>query len=210
MNPWLPLTINMEKMSILIVGGGNVAYRKLQILHPKAKDISLVSPHIIKPLSDYLIDNQIPLIPREYIEEDLTDISFCVAATDSPALNHDITVHCLKRKILCDSATQSPEANVQFPAVFQEADLSVAVSTGGKSPFLAKKLRDILRKDYSNNWSNYLKVISDIRQNYLTRIPPGQEKVFWDQVLHSLTEDKLSQDELIIRIEKDFLPPLPQ
>ena len=209
MNPWLSLTLNMEKIPVLIVGGGNVAYRKLQILHPKAKEIRLISPHIIKPLSDYLIENQIPLSQREYREEDLADIFFCVAATDSPALNHEIAIHCRNRKILCDSASQSPEANVQFPAVFQEADLSIAVSTGGKSPYFARKFRDILKKEYSGNWSNYLSIIADIRERYLRTIPSGEEKLFWDKVFHCLTEEGLSHEELVIRIEKEFLPPEP-
>ncbi len=168
---------------MLIVGGGKVANRKLSVIMPISHNVKIVAPKIIPSLQHIILNNKIPFIKREFQQQDLEGIGICIAATDSPDVNKKIIHDCDQRGILCNSVTNPDEGHFSLPAFFQTDDLMMAVSTNGKSPLLARKLRDELEKQYSKNYSNLIALLGKIRKKYNTMIPDEHKQRFWREVI---------------------------
>lgn len=166
MKDYLPLFISLKNKKILVIGGGKVAERKIKKLIKYSSQIKIVSDDITLGLKKLVDKGLIEWRKKIFQEKDLEDSIFLViTATDKKDLNDSIQRLCEEKNILVNNVSE--RGRVIFPAVVEDGEISVAISTLGSVPYLAKilkiKIREIIRP-----YSKLIKIIKPFRSSLLT------------------------------------------
>ena len=140
---YFPFFMDIEGQRCLIVGGGIVACRKVEVLLDYGPEIVVVSPEMTDRMVRYgeTADGKVTLLCREYQEEDLDGVDFVVAATADEELNRRISLVCRERRIPVNVVDVREECSFIFPALIKDEDITVGISTGGSSPTIAQYLK---------------------------------------------------------------------
>lgn len=136
--PYFPFFVDITGRPCLIVGGGRIALHKIRKLLPFSPEIHVAAPDIspeIEALPGLHISH------RDFTDSDLDGMSFVIAATDDAGVNSYVARLCLERNIPCNAVDQPESCTFFFPALVQRGDITVGISTSGKSPLLAAELR---------------------------------------------------------------------
>ena len=141
-----PLFLNLAGQSVVVIGAGKVATRKIRSLLAAGAHVTVISPHAKRLLIG------VRWLKRRYRRGDLRGACLVVAATNDLKVNEEICAEAKRRKLLVNCVAPPSAGNFIVPAVARRGRLTVAISTGGVSPALAKRLRRdlerVLRKDY--------------------------------------------------------------
>jgi siroheme synthase-like protein len=145
-SPYYPILLRMNGKRCLVVGGGTVALRKVQTLIEHGADIVIVSPDICPELKQLSKDGVVRAVARDYKPEDLNDVYLTVAATDDSTVNAKVAAEAKKLGILINVVDKPDISDFIVPSYFRRGDIIVAVSTCGRSPALARKIRSELKE----------------------------------------------------------------
>lgn len=149
---YFPFFVDIEKQNCLIVGGGIVALRKVEVLLPYDPDITVVAPEFAPELRELAETSAIRLEERAFSMEDLTGRDFVVAATDDQVLNQHISLTCKKERIPVNVVDVKEECSFIFPSIVRDGDIVIGISSGGKSPavtqYLKKQIREVIPDGY--------------------------------------------------------------
>lgn len=163
---YFPFFINVKNKKCCIFGGGTVAYRKIEALLEFDADITVISPRICAEIQE--LKERLHVIVREYHEHDIEDAFFVIAATDDAKVNSDISKACMDRNILVNVVDELEECSFLFPAYVKKGDISIGVTTSGKSPVMAgwiKKMIQASLPDFYetlvNNLGGYRKIVKN-------------------------------------------------
>jgi precorrin-2 dehydrogenase/sirohydrochlorin ferrochelatase len=138
-NAMLPLMIDVRNRLVVIIGGGKIAYRRLSVFLKQGAKIKVISPHVIDEISFLHAQSQLEWKQKEADKEDFKDAFLIVAATDSKEVNAWVAREAGEHQLV-NLAGESELGNVQVPSFHQRGRLTLAVSTDGASPSLAKDL----------------------------------------------------------------------
>lgn len=139
---YFPLFIDLQDKPCLIIGGGRIALRKIQVLQDFGASLYLTAPQI---LPEILAIAGIVFQEREYSSQDLDGKTLVVAATDDAALNRRIAADCRLRGIPVNAVDQPADCDFIFPAYLKEGEVVAAFSSGGQSPVTVQYLKDKTR-----------------------------------------------------------------
>ena len=137
----------MTERECLIVGGGNVAYRKVMVMLDFGAKVTVVAEDICDELRKLTIDdtankeNRITFIKRKFEQKDCDGMEMVIAATDDNALNHEIAEYCKAKGIMVNAVDQKADCSFIFPSYIKEKNLVAAFSSGGNSPVLTQYLK---------------------------------------------------------------------
>ncbi len=149
---YFPFFVDIEKQNCLIVGGGIVALRKVEVLLPYDPDITVVAPEFAPELRELAETFAIRLEERAFSMEDLAGRDFVVAATDDQVLNQQISLTCKKERIPVNVVDVKEECSFIFPSIVRDGDIVIGISSGGKSPavtqYLKKQIREVIPDGY--------------------------------------------------------------
>ena len=144
-----------------------MAERKVERLLDAQAIVTLVSPVVTEGLETLAAENRIDHIAREYREGDLEGNAVVIAATNSRAANAQVYKEAVGRNVLVNSVDDPENSSFYVPAIVQRGDLQVAVSTSGKAPFFAKRLRQFLDKKLYAELDRDLLELSCLRKEVL-------------------------------------------
>ena len=161
---YYPIFLNLEGKKCVVVGGGEVALRKVRALLDSGARVVVVSPTLNSGLAQLARVETISLISREYEPKDLKDAVIVVAATDIAEVNQNIAKKARKHGILVNVVDRPEESDFIMPSLVRRGDLILAVSTSGASPALAKKIRMRLEQTFGEEYSPLLSLIKEVRQ----------------------------------------------
>lgn len=137
-----PLFVNLENRKCIVVGGGNVASRKVKTLVDFQAEIIVISPLIQKSILDLQMEGLVTCVFKEYTSEDLEAAYLVVAATSDKAINSEIASDAMKRNIHVN-VVDSPElCTFSFPAIARKSDVVVGVTSSKKFPLLSKLIKN--------------------------------------------------------------------
>jgi siroheme synthase-like protein len=156
----------LENIHTLLVGGGNVGLEKLTAMlsNAPASKISVVAPMIREELKSFVKDYpNVTLIERSYVKDDLLDKSIVICATDNPDLHKEIKRSANERGLLVNVADTPPLCDFYLGSIVQKGNLKIAISTNGKSPTIAKRIKEVLNEGISNNIDDLLESINKLR-----------------------------------------------
>lgn len=146
-NPLFPIFLKLEKLKVLVVGGGNVALEKVNAVlsNSPETEITLVAPDILEEIAEIAAENpNIKLKTRSFFPGDLFSADLVIAATSDRALNKEVQQEAKKRQILVNVADTPELCDFYLGSIVTKGDLKIAVSTNGKSPTLAKRVKEVL------------------------------------------------------------------
>jgi siroheme synthase-like protein len=182
-SPYYPILLNIQDKKCLVVGGGEVALRKAQMLLEHGAIVEIVSPVFCPELNQLAKGNAFQAINRAYETEDLTDALLVVAATDDAKVNEKVAAEARKMGILVNVVDKPDISDFIVPSSFRDGDIIVAVSTSGKSPALARKIRGELETDLKAEYAQLAVIASEVRSELKQReiIVSGDD---WQEVLN--------------------------
>jgi precorrin-2 dehydrogenase/sirohydrochlorin ferrochelatase len=183
---YYPVQLDIRGRSCLVVGGGVVGTRKVETLLTCGAQVTVVSPAATEPLRGLAAEGAITLSLRDYASEDLSGKFLVIGATDDEALNRRISADAEGRQILCNIADRPEVCSFILPAILQRGDLTITVSTSGKSPAFAKRLRRTLAAQYGPEYAAFLDLMGAIRQRLLAQAhAPDAHKPLFEALIDS-------------------------
>ena len=164
---YYPVFLDLDQARCLVIGGGTIAERKVEALLAAGGEVTLVSPELTVALRALEVAGRLTVRQRPYQRGDLDTVSLVIAATDDPALQQQIAADAKQANILCNIVDQPALCSFIMPAVVQRGDLTIAVSTKGASPALAKKIRQDLAEQFGSEYAVALRLLRLIRERLM-------------------------------------------
>jgi precorrin-2 dehydrogenase/sirohydrochlorin ferrochelatase len=183
---YFPIQLDIRGRLCLVVGGGRVGTRKAKSLIACGGRVTVVSPTATAELRGLADAGVLTLLQREYGRDDLLGMFLVMGATDDETLNRRIRSEAEHQKVLCNIADRPEQCDFILPAVVQRGDLVVTVSTSGRSPALAKKLRQDLQVRFGDEYAVFLDLMGAIRKRLLAEAhAPEAHKPIFERLVHS-------------------------
>ncbi len=159
---YYPVFLDIKNKQCVVVGGGTVALRKVNMLLDHAAQVTVISPQLCSEL-DTMAESTISLIHREYQSGDLKGAFVVVAATNDPVINEQIAGEASDRGILINIVDVPALSNFIVPSYLRRGDLTIAVSTSGKSPALSRKIRTKLEDAFEQEYADLIAMVEEVR-----------------------------------------------
>ena len=169
-----PVMINLDYFNILVIGGGKVAYRKVSTLLRYGGRVVVLSKKLDDDFKNLI--GQFIWIEDHYKEESLEGATLVVAATNDQKLNATIGNRCLEKGVLCNVVSFKELSSFIVPASVRRGDLVLSVSTQGKSPMLAQRIKKELEEKYDERYESYVKVLGKAREDIKTHVKDEKVK----------------------------------
>ena len=157
---YFPFYIDIENKKCVVVGGGVVALRKIEKILPFNPEITVVAPKICREIEEI---NGIELRRRSFLDSDISDAFTVIAATDDNNLNARIFELCQKKNILINTVDDKEKCGFIFPALVKKQNITVGISTEGKSPIYARFLREKIESSLDENCDKAIDILSSVR-----------------------------------------------
>ncbi|HHT9113715.1 MAG: bifunctional precorrin-2 dehydrogenase/sirohydrochlorin ferrochelatase [Planctomycetes bacterium] len=167
MAKYYPILLNIQDKKCLVVGGGNVAWRKVCSLKEAGARVTVVSPEFCPEMEK---ETGIERIQQKYEEGFLAGVLVVVASTDDEEVNKKVYYDAVKMGILVNVVDRPEFCSFIVPATISRGDLSISISTGGASPALARNIRESLEKQFGNEYGEYTKLLSETRRKILSEV----------------------------------------
>src|SRR5258708_16859982 len=141
---YFPVFFDLAAQNVLVVGGGEVALRKLALLERTGAKVLVVSPELSPELGERAAGGKISVAMREFVADDLDGVRLVIVATSRRAVNRWIATLCEARGIPVNVVDDREASRFIVPAIIDRDPVLVAISTAGTSPVLARRLRERL------------------------------------------------------------------
>ena len=161
---YYPIFLDLRTYPCLVIGGGTVAERKVQSLLQAHGQVTVISPTCTHQLRSWATDRAITLYERSYRSGDLQGFSVAFAATNDEALHEKIAAEARAAGVLLNVVDRPALCSFILPAIVSQGDLTLAISTGGASPALAKKVRQTLEQHFGPEYDLALRLLARVRE----------------------------------------------
>ncbi len=186
MNSYPVTLVDLASSRCVVVGGGEVAARKVTALCRAGARPIVISPALCAALSRQVDDDEIDAIRRQYQAGDLAGARLVIAATDNAATNEAVWREAQDAGCLVNVVDDPPRCNFYVPATVRRGSLTLSVSTGGNSPLLARRIRESLEQQFDLAYEPYLALLGELRPRVQEQVAePEQRKALWESLLDS-------------------------
>lgn len=183
---YYPIYLDMANKRCVVVGGGEVAERKIKRLLECGARVVVVGTALTPFLEQKKKEGAIEHVAADYKESCLTGACLVIGATDSDEVNGKISQDAKARGIPVNIVDEPSQCDFIVPSLFQQGDLMITVSTGGKSPALAKKLRKELEDRYGPEYAVLLNIMGDLREAVIAQGRSSAEnKLLFESIISS-------------------------
>ncbi len=160
---YYPIFLNILGKRSIVIGGGDVALRKVKSLLECRAKVTVISTKPHPEISKLSEERMIRLIERDYKAGDLKDAVIAIVCTNAKKVNRKAADEARKEGALVNVADDPERSDFIIPSFFRRGNLTVAVSTSGVSPALAKKIRTKLEKSFGLEYASLLSLIGEVR-----------------------------------------------
>lgn len=173
-----PLFLKLEGQKCVVVGGGKIAESKLDLLLGAGASVRVVAPEATERIRELDRQGCLHWDPFCFAAKDLDGALLAVAATGSTAVNDQVFRAATDRGVLCNAVDDPGHCHFYYPAVVQRGDLQIAISTAGKSPALAQRIRIELEQRFDECYGDWLSWLGSVRDQFFRRpIEPEQRRL---------------------------------
>ena len=201
---YYPAFLDVAGKPCVVVGGGAVGARKARTLAACGAKVTVIDPDAGSAVREMAEKGDLQWRPKPFEPTDLAGAFLVMGATDDPGLNQQVADEAGRLNLLCNIADTPDLCNFILPSVVARGDLAIAVSTSGKSPAFAKKMRKHLEKEFGPEYARLLRLMGAIRKRLLAEShAPEAHKPLFEAFLESpvlellAREDESGLDELI-------------
>jgi len=170
---YFPAFLKLDNKKILIVGGGGVAYEKLEHLLDFTQDIYIIAPEISTQMSKTIKEKSLGFEKRAYKTADIKEFAIVIVAVDDIELQSEIFQESKQYNCLCNSVDSIDYCDFIFPSYVKKDDLTIAISTSGASPAMAKHLKRYLKNIIPDGISEFLQEMKQLRKT----LPKGKQRM---------------------------------
>jgi len=163
LNPYYPIFLNISGKRCVVVGGGQVAHRKIRTLLEHNADVQVISPDLCPELGQLAESGKIEVLHRDYRAGDLRKAFIAVAATNDSDINLEIVKEARKNAVLVNIVDDAENSDFILPSHIHRGDLTIAISTAGKSPALTRKIKNKLEEDFGDEYASLTLLINEVR-----------------------------------------------
>lgn len=182
--PYYPIYLDIEERPVLIIGGGEVCARKAETMLRYGARVTVVSPAFTEDIERWAADGKMTLRRKRYEESDLEGAAIVIASTDDPCVNARIARDCRRRKLPVNVVDVTHLCEFIVPAIVETGSISVAISTGGKSPALARTLKEDLKRVIGDEYVEVNDVLGTLRPGAKKTLPTDVDrKRFFDGII---------------------------
>jgi precorrin-2 dehydrogenase / sirohydrochlorin ferrochelatase len=185
-----PIFAIIEDKPCLVVGGGVVGERKVQDLMASGAQVTVVSRALTPKLEALVSQGKIAYLTEDFVDSQVEGMALVMAATDDPTVNAQVSAAARARGIWVNVADEPEHCTFIVPAQVRRGDLTLAISTGGASPALARLLREELQQHFGPEYGPYLDLLHRVRTRVLAerRASPDNAALFHRLVRSPLKE----------------------
>jgi siroheme synthase-like protein len=182
--PYYPIYLDIEDRDVLIVGGGNVCARKAETMMKYGARVTIVSPEVTGEIEQWEREGRLAVLRKKYEEPDLAGRSIVIASTDNLCINGRIARDCRRRRIPVNVVDVTHLCEFIVPAIVEQGSVQIAVSTGGKSPALARTLKEDLQRFIGPEYAEINDVLGTLRKEAKKKLPTDVDrKRFFDGII---------------------------
>jgi len=194
MTTYYPVYIQLHEQPCIVIGGGKIAEGKVEGLLAAGAKVTIVSPDLTSHLHVLIEQNQITHIARVYQPGDLAGAFIVICATDQAEINHQVWEEASANRQLVNVVDDTPRCNFIAPAVLRKGDLTIAISTGGKAPALAVRLKERLQEQIGPEYERFLELSGQLREPLARHVPDFEtRKALWYRIVDSKALDLLAR-----------------
>jgi precorrin-2 dehydrogenase / sirohydrochlorin ferrochelatase len=184
--PYYPAILDIAGRGALVVGAGNVGEGKITGLLNADAAVKVVSLTATPQVKRWAEEGKLELELRGYESEDLEGRFLVIAATEDNDTNVRVFEDAERRQMLCNVVDVTHLCNFILPSIVRHGDLAIAVSTGGASPALARRIRLSLGQCYGDEYAVGLRVLGALREELKAAYPePRERKVIFERMVYS-------------------------
>lgn len=194
---YYPVFLNMQGQLCVVIGGGEIAERKVQALLEAGSVVTLIAPECTDGLVAMTSDSSVTWHQRTYESGDLEGAFIAIAATDDRAVNEAVTKEATERNTPLNVVDVTDLCTFIAPSVIRRGPVTLAISTGGMGPALARKLRQELERNEALAFADMAEIVADVRAELkarkLTVDPEGWQAALNTEVLGLYQSGQLTQ-----------------
>lgn len=209
MSAYYPVYLDLRQRAVVVVGGGQVAERKVLSLLECDALVTVISPQLTSGLESLAVTGRIRVERRSYESGDLAGAFLAIISTDDPAINNRAAQEARAARVLVNTVDDIANCDFIAPAVVRRGDLTVALSTNGKSPAMARWARQELEAVLTPEYGDLLKVLEAVRRKLRRqklRVAPERWQYHINAELRALVRQgqlQQAEDHLFERLAQD-------
>jgi precorrin-2 dehydrogenase/sirohydrochlorin ferrochelatase len=203
-NEYMPVSLDLKNRTCLVVGGGNVALRKVETLLDYDTKITVIASDVHEKLAYHAEAGRIAVEKREYRSPEAAAFGLVISASDDKELNRRVYDDAKGSGALVNVVDDPPHCDFIFPAVLRRGCLTTSVSTDGKAPFMSGHLRLILENIFPDHWDKLMRLAAAFRTKVRKRWPDEPEKknicysefleVDWKRLLKDASDEEIEAE----------------
>jgi precorrin-2 dehydrogenase/sirohydrochlorin ferrochelatase len=186
MSSFYPILVDLQGKKALVVGGGKVAQRKIETLLEYGAFVQVIARDLTVELEQLRSGKRIEFLGGEFSEASLEGAFLVIAATNDASLNRRVSQAAQQRGLLVNAVDQPEDCNFIVPSILSRGDLLIAVSTSGKSPAFARKVRVELERHFGEEYGLFLSLMGNLRKEILRLgLSQGENKRAFEELVYS-------------------------
>ena len=179
---YYPIFVELQERRCLVIGGGREAQRKVQGLLAAGGYVTVIAPTLTSALRRMLTGGEIKHEERDYRDGDLAGYEVCMVATDDGAVNAQVAAEGKRQRVWVNAADDTKNCDFILPAVIRRGAITLAASTSGTSPALARRLREELEAYLTEEMPALADLLGEVRTDLRSRgIKPDAE--LWQEAI---------------------------
>jgi precorrin-2 dehydrogenase / sirohydrochlorin ferrochelatase len=186
MNTYYPVYIQLRDQPCTVIGGGKIAEGKVEGLLAVQARVTVIAPELTPHLQQLAEQKQVTYISRKYQPGDLTGAFMVICATDQAEINHQVWQEATTNHQLVNVVDDTPRCNFIAPSILRKGDLTIAISTSGKAPALAVRLKERFQREIGPEYERFLELAGELREPLAKHIPDFEtRKALWYELVDS-------------------------
>ena len=196
MNTYYPVYIQLRKQPCIVIGGGKIAEGKVEGLLAAQANVTVISPELTPHLHELAEQKQVTYVARAFQPGDLAGAFLVICATDQAEINHQVWQEATANRQLVNVVDDTPRCNFIAPSILRKGDLTIAISTSGKAPALAVRLKERLQRELGPEYERFLELAGELREPLARHIPDFEtRKALWYELVDSEILDVLARED---------------
>jgi uroporphyrin-III C-methyltransferase/precorrin-2 dehydrogenase/sirohydrochlorin ferrochelatase len=181
--PLFPIFLDLTGRRAVVIGGGEVATRKVQALLAAGAEVRVIAPAFAPALQEVEGNAQLQLVRRSYTRGDLAGCVLAFAATDDPAVNAAVHEEATAAAVPVNVADDPAHCCFYVPAQIARGPICIAISTQGDSPALARHLRERIEETVPSAYGELAELLGRLREEVKATVPASERGQRWNEVV---------------------------
>jgi siroheme synthase-like protein len=186
MNTYYPVYIELRDQPCVMIGGGKIAEGKVEGLLAAQARVTVISPDLTPSLRRLADEKRITYLPRLYQPGDLSGAFMVICATDRTEINNQVWQEASQNHQLVNVVDDTPRCNFIAASILRKGDLTIAISTSGRAPALAVRLKERFQRELGPEYERFLDLAGELRAPLAEAVPDFEtRKALWYELVDS-------------------------